>query len=341
MNRIKQNNLLLFTLHILFWLVYVSYRIYDVHEYTGIEKAFVYICFPLLFTLTATYLHYFLIQPYILQKQFKKYFTFLFLLLVVTVSSRIVAENIVFPQYASSDVYFKTVEVSRVISTVWDTLAFLVFWGLIKFTLDRFRLENQQKQLQNEKLLAELNYLRAQINPHFLFNTLHNINYLVHQKSDKATGVIIKLSDLMRYMMYDAIKEKVFLQQELDFMQAYIDLQSIRINSKVDFKFELTGNPQHVWIAPLLLITLLENAFKHGIREDEPGLFIHQQLSINEEEIRYEVKNIIVAPDASQVQSGFGLGNLRKRLSLLYPEKHTLQFEIRENIYSIKLIVQR
>jgi hypothetical protein len=93
MNRIKQNNLLLFTLHILFWLVYVSYRIYDVHEYTGIEKAFVYICFPLLFTLTATYLHYFLIQPYILQKQFKKYFTFLFLLLVVTVSSRIVAET--------------------------------------------------------------------------------------------------------------------------------------------------------------------------------------------------------------------------------------------------------
>lgn len=341
MNRIKQNNLLLFALHILFWLVYVSYRIYDVHEYTGLEKAFIYICFPLLFTLTATYLHYFFIQPFILQKQFKKYFSFLFLLLAIIVSSRIVAENMVFPQYASSDAYFKTVKISRVISIVWDTLAFLIFWGLIKFTLDRFRLESQQKQLQNEKLLAELNYLKAQINPHFLFNTLHNINYLVHQKSDKATGVIIKLSDLMRYMMYDAIKEKVFLQQELDFMQAYIDLQSIRINSTIDFKFDIIGNPQQVWIAPLLLITLLENAFKHGIREDDEGLFIHQQLSINENEIHYEIKNKIVTPDASLVQSGFGLANLKKRLALLYPEKHILQFETRENIYTVHLILQR
>jgi LytS/YehU family sensor histidine kinase len=222
---------------------------------------------------------------------------------------------------------------------VWDLLVFMIFIGLIRFAFDRFDLEAKQKQLHNEKLTAELNYLKAQINPHFLFNTLHNLNYLIYAKSAAATDVVVKLSNIMRYMIYDASKSSVPLSKEIDLLNDYIHLESIRLNEKFDLQFEKNGDVASTEIAPLTLITLLENAFKHGVRDGESNCWIKIHLSVDSNEISYEVSNKIVRSDSTKLKSGFGLQNLIQRLELSYPNNYSMNIENKNGIYRAKLTI--
>jgi len=329
-------------LHTSFWLLYASYRIYDVQDFTGFNKAFVFVGVPLVFHIVASYTHYFFIFPVWLQRRKMFLYALLVTILVgVIVSFRVWVENRVFITLTLNTNYFKTVTLSRVISCIWDVLSFLFFTGMIRFTLDRFDLESKKKQLENEKLIAELNYLKAQINPHFLFNTLHNLNYLVYSGSKGATEVIIKLSNIMRYMIYDANKEKVLLTRELDYMEDYVHLESIRLNNSFTLEFEKEGKFNDVEIAPLLLITILENAFKHGVRDSERNCWIKANLQVTSEKIHFNVRNKKLLSIERSLPSGFGLQNLKKRLALSYPDKHQLQIDDNEETYSIELTLGR
>ena len=173
----------------------------------------------------------------------------LIILLAVIFCGRVLTENLVYTQFTTNEEYFKTLKLSRIISTVWDTLTFIVFTGMIRFVLEWFELENKRKQLENEKLNAELNYLKSQINPHFLFNTLHNLNSLVYVGAKNANDVIIKLSNIMRYMIYESGKERVPLSSEIAYMNDYIHLESIRLNNSFKLDFKITGQVEQVVIA--------------------------------------------------------------------------------------------
>ncbi len=330
-----------FVLHVSFWILYFSYRIYDIYEYTGLTRALVYTGLPGIFNLIASYTHYFFILPILfLHKNWKKYMLLLLALLIPVLCIRILVENQVFPLLSATQDYFKTLKLTRVISTVWDTLTFLIFTGMIRFVLDWFELENKRKQLENEKLNAELNYLKSQINPHFLFNTLHNLNSLVYAGAKNANEVIIKLSNIMRYMIYESSKERVTLSSEIDYMNDYIHLESIRLNNSFRLDFKIEGPVEQVKIAPLMLITFLENAFKHGVSDQEADCWIDVRLTVSEKQLQYHVSNKKINLKQNKLKSGFGLDNVKKRLELSYPDKYTLLVHDQENSYSIDLTIQ-
>jgi LytS/YehU family sensor histidine kinase len=327
-------------LHLIFWVLYFTYRIYDLQGYIGIDKAIAYVSIPLVSNLIASYTHYFFILPLWLSRQrIKTYATATLALLVIVVVMRIIIENQLYPMIVKNETYFQTVKLTRIISTLWDTIAFILFTGMIRFTVDRFDLESKQKQLQNEKLTAELNYLKAQINPHFLFNTLHNLNYLVYSRSTLATEVIIKLSGIMRYMIDEVNKSRVQLQQEVEYLSNYIHLESIRLTNPFELTFEKEGDFALIEIAPLTLIPLVENAFKHGVQDRTSGCWIKIRLEVREDKILFDVSNRILPIDPSRPASGFGLENLKKRLALSYPHRHHFVMSQQNSVHSVKLIL--
>jgi sensor histidine kinase YesM len=329
-------------LHVSFWVLYFSYRVYDLNEYAGFERAATYTGLPMLFNIIASYVHYFFVLPGLFRdKKWSKYFFWLLVLLLPVICARIIAENQVFAQLTTNETYYKTLKLTRIVSTVWDTLSFLLFTGMIRFVLDWFELENKRKQLENEKLTAELNYLKSQINPHFLFNTLHNLNSLVYAGAKNANEVIIKLSNIMRYMIYESGKERVALSSEIDYMNDYIHLESIRLNNSFKLNFKITGPVEHVKIAPLMLITFLENAFKHGVSDQETDCWIDVTLSVDTKHLHYTVSNKkIKSVRHTKLKSGFGLDNVKKRLELSYPDNYTLTVNDTEDMYSIDLTLQ-
>jgi sensor histidine kinase YesM len=332
---VQRNRVLL--LHVSFWVLYFSYRLYDIQEYLGYNRAVTYLGLIVFFSVLASYIHYFFILPDLFgQKRIGAYLIKVVGLIIVVVALRITTENQIFTKMMPNENYYKTIKLTRVVSTSWDILTFLIFTGMIRFTVDWFTLENKKKQLENEKLIAELNYLKAQINPHFLFNTLHNLNYLVYSKSDKATDVIIRLSNIMRYMIYDANKEKVPIQKEIGYMNDYIHLEGIRMNHAFKLTFDIKGKSEPVEIAPLIMLTFLENAFKHGVSDQEPDCWINVDLNVTKTKIQYQVSNRMLKNKRNE-KSGFGLDNVNKRLQLSYPGKHALSISTDNDIYSVLL----
>lgn len=332
-----------FLLHLSFWILYFSYRVYDIAGYLGLKKTLFYVSIPTTFNIVASYVHYFLILPgWIQRKNIIRYTIQLLLLLVLVLTLRIITENYAFANVITNESYYKTLKAARIVSTLWDTLSFLIFTGMIRFTLEWFDLENKKRQLENEKLVAELNYLKAQINPHFLFNTLHNLNYLVYSGSKRSTEVIIKLSNIMRYMIYDANRERVSLKKEIEYMNDYILLESIRLNESFKIAFDIQGNIQEQEIAPLIMITFLENAFKHGVSDQEKDCWISVTLHVMEKQIVYSVSNKKIDQRVNtKLKSGFGLDNVKKRLNLSYPNAHTLDIVDKDDVYQVNLTLAR
>lgn len=329
-------------LHVSFWVLYFSYRVYDISEYLGLKKAAIYTALPMAFNILASYVHYLFILPILFRdKKWGAYFLWLILLLSGVITLRILAENQILAQLTTNETYYQTLKLARIVSTVWDTLSFLIFTGMIRFVLDWFELENKRKQLENEKLTAELNYLKSQINPHFLFNTLHNLNSLVYAGAKNANEVIVKLSNIMRYMIYESGKERVALTSEIDYMNDYIHLESIRLNNVFRLNVDINGAVEQIKIAPLMLITFLENAFKHGISDQEPDCWIDVKLSVDTRQLEYHVSNKkIKSLKQNKLKSGFGLDNVKKRLDLSYPDQYRLLINDREDSYSITLTLQ-
>ncbi len=300
-----------------------------------------YLGVTLLFNVSASYAHYFFVLPdFLSSKRIAPYLTKLMILLIVIITCRILAENAIMPLLMSNEKYYQSIKLTRLISTVWDTLTFLIFTGMIRFTIDWFDFENKKKQLENEKLNAELNYLKAQINPHFLFNTLHNLNYLVYAKSEHATEVIIKLSNMMRYMIYDANKERVLLNKEIAYINDYIDLERIRLNYPFQVNLHIEGNVSVVEIAPLIMLTFMENAFKHGVSDQEKDCYINVDLFVDDQQVQYKVSNRkIKSQSKGKLKSGFGLNNVKQRLQLSYFNRHQLVIDDAPDSYSISLTI--
>lgn len=207
------------------------------------------------------------------------------------------------------------------------------------FTAQIVYSRRQLQKIENEKLNAEVLFLKAQINPHFLFNTLNSIYALAINKDDKTPDAIIHLSELMRYVIKDANENLVPLEKEITYINNYIALQRSRLGDTAAIDFVSKGNATGKKIVPLILISFIENAFKHGVNPDERSeIKIH--LSINDDAISLEVTNKKVASSGHHIDEGVGLKNSRERLQLLYPGRHTLLIRDNGNIYSVNLIIE-
>lgn len=205
-----------------------------------------------------------------------------------------------------------------------------------RFILDVFL----QEQRQQETMAMELSFLRSQVSPHFMFNTLNSMVSLARKRSDQLEPALLKMSGLMHYMLYDSDEEKVSLHKEVDYIRSYIDLQTMRFGETVKILFMVQpGNYAHV-IEPMLLIPLVENAFKHGVNvPDAPEINI--QLVAGEKEVMLIVSNKMLHQSQSlEKTKGIGLNNLQRRLKILYPGKHHLVIEQYDQWYhaSLKII---
>ncbi|MGZ4158579.1 MAG: sensor histidine kinase, partial [Bacteroidia bacterium] len=193
-----------------------------------------------------------------------------------------------------------------------------------RILIDNFNSEKERKEKENENLKSELSFLRSQISPHFMFNVLNNMVSLARKKSDRLEPILIELSNLMRYMLYESDEEKVSVNKEIEYLKSYIDLQMLRFGDDIKVDFNVVRNSVMAdSIEPMLFIPLVENAFKHGTGFiDKPE--INVQLIINEETIFMRVINKFngQSNEEKDNNSGIGLNNLKRRLNLLYPEKH-------------------
>ncbi|MDO9255491.1 MAG: histidine kinase [Bacteroidales bacterium] len=219
------------------------------------------------------------------------------------------------------------------------TTLFLSGFGLgLSFT-DKFtEQEKKRKEAEKEKLNSELAFLKNQINPHFLFNTLNNIYSLVQTSVPDGQKAILQLSKLMRYILYETEKGDRFLSQEIDFMKTYIELMKLRISDKVSITVSFPEDFTDVAIPPLLFLPFVENAFKHGISYRRPS-FVNVQLKTEPEKIIFECSNSIgnTGDELMKSDSGIGLENVKKRLALLYPDRHNLQVLETDTTYQIIL----
>jgi len=183
----------------------------------------------------------------------------------------------------------------------------------------------RDQRLQREQLKMELSFLRSQVSPHFMFNTLNSLVALARKGSDKLEPALIELSNLMHYMLYESDQEKVSLTREVNYLQSYIDLQTLRFGNRVRILFSMQPLPEERYIEPMLLIPLIENAFKHGIGLiDDPEINI--SLAVEGDRLTLEVRNKYnhYTTEVKDKVAGIGLKNLTRRLKLLYPDRHEM-----------------
>lgn len=232
------------------------------------------------------------------------------------------------------NIYSSVYYLSDLINIIIYTL-FAIFMSIsIKWYNDR----RQKSEIILQEHRMELELLKTQLNPHFFFNTLNNIYSLVYKKSDEAPAALMKLADIMRYMLYDSKAEKVPLEKELEHLQNYLELEKLRLRDPGFVSFITEGETTRHTIPPMLLLSFVENAFKHGKkRVPNPGIVI--RLSATEKRLRFIVTNFTLESSAvvEKDDSGIGMQNTRRRLELLYPGCHDLQINRTDTKFTVSL----
>lgn len=237
--------------------------------------------------------------------------------------------------------------------TLYNFLTAIVIFIAGLFPLVGFKVANyikdetlRSKQIEHDKLEmelklreTELKLLKGQIQPHFLFNTMNNLYSLSLDKSDKTSEVIIKLSDLLSYIIYDCSAEKVSLEKEIEFIESYIDLEKLRYDKSLKIKTSIKGDKKNKFIAPMILHTFIENSFKHGASKDTDNPSIEINLTINDNWLNFTVYNS-KADDDEKPGSGIGIENAKRRLQLIYPNRHSIEIISNRNSYYVILEIQ-
>ena len=280
-----------------------------------------------------------LIPKYVIKSKYYKYTVALFLSLIIVyllktgLTYYIISENI----WPEANRAYKPFEVNHIIAVCIGELYVLAMASSIYLTLTWLKERDLNKTLREDQFKIKLKYLKNQIQPHFFFNTLNNLYALSLESSDKVPDVILKLSHLMEYVLYD-IKgdELVPLIKEIDYLQNYIEIEKLRFEN-IDVSINIESNIDDVKVPPLLFITLVENAFKHGGLDNQ-----NLKIKINCKVIygtvlRFEVLNNIVLPQKTNLKNGIGLRNTKKRLKLIFKKKYTLEHKIKFNYYIVSL----
>lgn len=337
-NFIQRRRVLL--IHLTFWCVYFfvfSYQIRDPRKDSTTLEIFANALLQVVYMMTVAYANYLFFMPRLLKdKKWLPYILKFLVVLIIATSIFIFFKRHLVDGYSHQAhwVYSNRFAIMNAMSATFLSS----FLAMLKFLEDWFQLEATRQEVINEKLSAELRFLKAQINPHFLFNTLNNLYYLAYTQSPNTTEVIAKLSQMMRYMIYDSNHQKVPLNKEIEYMQNYISLENLRLNDQIPIKFDIEGSPEQVLITPLILITFLENAFKHGVGNNNPNAWVNISLKIGRNSCIYTVENSkLPTPPLPGEKSGIGLQNVRRRLELSYPAQYELIEEDRKDSYFVEL----
>lgn len=221
-------------------------------------------------------------------------------------------------------------------------LLFLIAGGstVIKIISDWQKHQRDRKDLETQRMQSEIKFLKSQINPHFLFNTLNSLYALTLKKSDKAPEIVIKLSEMMRYMLYECNERRVPLYKEVNYIQNYLDLERLRQSGQSDITFDVEGNISDQTIAPLIFIPFLENSFKHGLNHQIGDGFVHVNMKVLDNKLLLRIINSkpLQPPVRPEKPSGgIGLANVQRRLNLLYPNQYKLDIQDSPSEHMVEL----
>ncbi len=222
-----------------------------------------------------------------------------------------------------------------------STFLIVALSTISKIVTDWIRHQRELQELEKQTMQSELRFLKSQINPHFLFNTLNNLYALTLKKSDKAPDIVLKLSGMMRYMLYECNEKRVPLTKELDYVRNYLELEQLRQGKNKDIKFEIAGDPSGKLIAPMMFVPFLENSFKHGLQGDIEEGYVHIFIGIKDKMLDFYISNSkpLVKPSGI-MNGGIGLVNVKRRLNLLYPKVHVLTIDEQPEYYNVHLKIQ-
>lgn len=281
---------------------------------------------------------YFLVEKYLFREKYLQYAGAVLFLIVATAPLRAYIDTLFSgtinnPLVMYSAAHYGTIILSSVIMLgITTTLKLLEEW---------YDKKEMETELIRHRLEAELKFLKAQINPHFLFNVLNNIYSLTYLEGKAAAPQILKLSGLMRYMLYESDEHIVDLKNEIDYIKNYLDLQQLKSETNNNIVFKVEGNTDQIKIAPLLFIPFFENAFKHGDVLDNKNGSLNAIINVSHQELNFHIENSIASKETRKdMEGGIGLDNVQKRLQLLYPSKHQLLITTHNNIFIIDLKIE-
>jgi len=323
--------------HSLFWIGTTSFFMYLVHNNAKVKLTDLLVTFLGygVINIGLFYLNYLVYIPrYLNRNNYRKY-CLIILLSIIAIGFLKYGLGWVFKEHILNR-NGKTISFSSYfISTSFTSIIFLLLSLLLHFTVDWFMNERIQRDLENQRLTAELALLKSQINPHFLFNSLNSIYSLAYQRAENTPEAILKLSEIMRYMLYECNDNKVDLANELQYLQNFIDLQKIRFGDNSYVKFEVDGIITNQQIVPLLLISFIENAFKHGVANDLNAP-IQLKITVDDGHLQFYMHNKkhLHNRDAA---GGIGLNNVKRRLKLLYPNHYHLNINDTADTYTCEL----
>lgn len=328
-------------IHVIFWVVYLTF--FSALSWITAESPFYVIWFrawifvPI--DILATYCTLYLLLPLIFQK--KQYLTFAFLFSVLAFG--VIFLNQIITYYVYMPLFLK--EWPRkgfFYFSFWynlvSTYAIVVFAAGVKIAKMWLKEQKAKAQVEANHARSEIALLKYQLNPHFIFNTLNNIDTLIHNNPEQASRCLMKLSEIMRYVAYESEAEKVPLEQEISYLKSFIDLQKLRFGENL-ITIEVNQRTTGRVVAPMLFIPLVENAIKHGDKQGNPPV-VTIKLMVDGY-IDFIVENRIAQIPANKDKvGGIGLKNLRRRLDLIYPDSHSLENRIEDNRYIAHLWIR-
>lgn len=250
----------------------------------------------------------------------------------------ILLENILFPDTRGGELSFRGVQWAA------SKIGFvLILFSTFKLIWDYQKKQKQIAELEREKIASELKFLKSQINPHVLFNNLNNIYSYALEKSEKVPEMLLKLSDIMRYMLNDEDSQFVKLEKEIRYLEDFIELQKLRLEERGSVSMSVNGDPGNYKIAPLLLVAFVENSFKHSMQSEVDNIEIDISITIENGTLIFVSKNTFSEDGGPSLQNrngretGIGLQNVKKRLQLIYKEKHNLEIAKQEKYFVVEL----
>jgi len=324
--------------HVLFWLL--LFGLWFMLRYEGYitpALAFKITFIKIIDLILMVYITNYVLIPYLLYR--KRYFLFTAILILMILTSSITKMYII-GQVANDPSYFDFA--GNLKSRIYDNIIphfFLVIAGAaFKLTFDQLRLQKKIAELAKENAEAELNFLKSQINPHFLFNSLNSVYFLIDKNNPDARKALHKFSDMLRYQLYEANGEKIPIEKEINYLQDYVHLQQLRKDENYRVQFNCSPEVKNFSIEPLLLIPFVENAFKHISHKTDGSNFVKLDLVRNNGYFEFSVENSQEKGILSTEQhGGIGMNNVKRRLELLYPDAHELDVKDDTNTFKINL----
>ncbi len=334
--------------HFVFWVVYITFfsLVYGSFEEDYGRQYLIQLSDALVQIPAVYFTIYFLMPRYLFKEKYLEFLTYL--IVVILFFSTMMWFNYVWFQkdlfWPDSHYIPELINVGKILKNTTKVYPVLVLAVVIKWFKYWYVAQKANQQLAQDKLQAELNFLKAQVHPHFLFNTLNNLYALTLKQSKDAPEVVLKLSDLLNYMLYECNADLVPLSKEIKLVKDYIVLEKIRYGKRLDVSFNVHGEEDGLEIAPMLILPFVENSFKHGVSEELNESWVHVDLELKEKSLTLKVENSKSKngneKDDFNYKKGIGLKNVKRRLELLYADKHQLEMHDANDSFLVVLRIE-